>query len=270
MAPQQHCCIKTSFFHNVLSSLSTLQTTKSINSIRLPDLVKFMKYSYNLTGDVHSQVESVLNTAEDMNFVSKIKDRYSLIIPAAKVHLVPTACLKEEIKRVEEIFQTKKRRHSKTDLCSSATLNTRSKSYKIDNRSRSRSVSPARCPVPSFSNLRNSPNKSCIEPKPNKCADNSKNIFSKIWPAVCNLTKKKSTCTNTTPISCSCASSDNKRKLVAFKSANKMRKRKRISPCAKNSLEELKEKILNNTNNNSPCNLNNNYCSDSSSSNSSS
>lgn len=259
MAPQQHRCIKTSFFHNVLSSLSTILTTKCVNSIRLPDLVKFMEYSYNLTGDVHSQVESALNTAQDMNIVYKTKDRYSLISPAAEVHLVPKECIKEEIKRVEEIFQTKKRRQSPAGLCSGAPSNTRSKSCKIEGSSRSgrsRSVSPPRCPITTCSKT---------SPKPNKCADDSQNIFEKFWPAVRNLTNKRSNCTNTTPISCSCDSLGNKRKRPTFKSAKKLRKKKRISPCAKSSLEELNETILNNTNNNTPCNLNN-YYSDSSSS----
>ncbi|XP_066150780.1 uncharacterized protein [Euwallacea fornicatus] len=112
MIPQARCCIRKSFVHNVLSALNTLQDAKGNTSIKFGDLVKFMEHTYDLGGDIRSQIESALLTAQDLKFVIKINDRYSLISPAARLQLVSAICLKEETKRIEDIFPFRKRKGS--------------------------------------------------------------------------------------------------------------------------------------------------------------
>lgn len=227
MVPQRQCCIRTSFMHSVLSALSTLQSNKGNTSIKLPDLIKYMEFSYNLKGDVQSQVKSVLNTAQDMNYVLKMNERYSLISPAARLHLVPALCFKEELKRIEGIFQFRKRRASVTNICNS------SKRSKCDSPSRNtRSI----CPLPEDQ---------CPTSTPKKVKHNSLSFLKKLWPAALLTFRKQLNISNTRASSISqCRLNTIKKSNTRFKANTKVKKKKYSPVCKKSSLEKLRDRIL--------------------------
>lgn len=209
MAPQRRCCLRTSLVHNVLSALSTLQNTKGSVSIKLTDLVKYMECTQNMAGDVRSQVESALNTAQDMNYVLKTNERYALISPAARLHLVPPVCLKEELKRIQEIFDSRKRHNSSPTLCNDSK---RKKSKSPMEKCRKSSVGPCKTRSKSGSLAGKCPPKK-------SCPENGISFLKNLWPAVLRPRKMRSNCTNTRPeVSCSKTKKPAKRKIKKRKS----------------------------------------------------
>ncbi|KAF7278101.1 hypothetical protein GWI33_008865 [Rhynchophorus ferrugineus] len=117
MVPVKKCHPKQSFFHDVLVSVNTLQAEQNVG-VKICDLVKYMEGKYRLSGDVESQVQSALIRAEDDHFVTQKNNKYSILSPAARIHMASPACLQTEISRIEEIFQIKKKRQSKKkDKC---------------------------------------------------------------------------------------------------------------------------------------------------------
>lgn len=97
----------TSFFYKVLSSLKQLQSHKKYcNGASLDDIAKFMNKKYILCGDICSQVENALCTAEGYKFVLKKKNIYTLLCPAATLQLTPGPCFKAKLERIQEIFNS--------------------------------------------------------------------------------------------------------------------------------------------------------------------
>lgn len=228
MVPQRQCCTRTSFMHSVLTALSTLQSNKGNTSIKLPDLIKYIEFSYNLKGDVQSQVKSVLNTAQDMNYVLKMNDRYSLLSPAARLQLVPALCFKEELKRIEGIFQFRKRRASVTNICNS------SKRTKCDSPAR---ITRSNCQLPE--------GQCPTSVTPKKVKHTSLSFLKKLWPAALLTFRKQLNYSNTRASSISqCRLNCNKKSNTRLKANTKVKKKKYSPACKKSSLEKLRDRIL--------------------------
>lgn len=99
------CRPGTSFFYKVLSSLKQLQSHKKYCSgAGLDDITKFMDKTYNLSGDIASQIENALCSAESNRFVIKKKNLYALVCPAATLQFTPAPCLKAKLERIQKVF----------------------------------------------------------------------------------------------------------------------------------------------------------------------
>ncbi|CAG9768595.1 unnamed protein product [Ceutorhynchus assimilis] len=211
-----------------------MQTTKCCATVKLCDLVKFMVFTYNLNGDVQSQVQSALNTAESYNFVKRNNDRYSLICPAARLHLSPSLCLKEELKRIQTIFPSKNRKNSTSNLCTSRSSRLRKPASNALCVCPSSGEESRQCPV-TRSKRKNKPEE-CNVTTTNDCPAPS--FLDKFWPL--SLPKKKrSNSTNTQQLA-NCGLE----KCPATKSRKKRKRQVRNRPRIKCSLEDLKSKIL--------------------------
>ncbi|KAL1490311.1 hypothetical protein ABEB36_013027 [Hypothenemus hampei] len=176
MFSQKNCIKKSSFLHDILSSISVLQNLKGTNSVKFNDLLQYMEFTCNLSGDIESQVKSALNTAQDTKFILKCNNRYCLLSPAAKLHLVSETCFKDEIKRIGCIFQTKKRKttHDSYDKCKlkySTGFNKNGKSKW-------------------GKEVRWNPCK-CSTPKRNKSESSAMSFIKNLWPATCTCQKKR-------------------------------------------------------------------------------
>lgn len=102
------CKPGTSFFYKVLASLKQLQCQKKYgNGAGLDAITKFMDNTYNLSGDIVSQVENALCSAECSRFVVKKKNVYALVCPAAALQFTPSLCIKAKLERIQQIFNSK-------------------------------------------------------------------------------------------------------------------------------------------------------------------
>lgn len=99
------CKLRTSFLYKFLVSIKQLQNTKkNCSGACIEDIVKFMEDHYNVNGDLISQVENAIYIAEESRLIAKKKNLYSLISPAAALHVIPTVCVKARLDDIQKSF----------------------------------------------------------------------------------------------------------------------------------------------------------------------
>ncbi|XP_019880721.1 uncharacterized protein LOC109608653 [Aethina tumida] len=106
---------KTSFLYLVLKALKSLHGLKrTAKGAKLNDVVKYLSQTYNIPGDVKSQVQNALDIGEEYRFIQKANNKFILISPVATLQLMPDDCKNYEMERIQQIFQhswyTRKRR----------------------------------------------------------------------------------------------------------------------------------------------------------------
>lgn len=106
---------KTSFLYLVLKALKSLHgLKKTAKGAKLNDVVKYLSQTYNIPGDVKSQVQNALDIGEEYRFIQKANNKFILISPVATLQLMPDDCKNYEMERIQQIFQhswyTRKRR----------------------------------------------------------------------------------------------------------------------------------------------------------------
>nr|XP_023025271.1 serine/arginine-rich splicing factor 4-like [Leptinotarsa decemlineata] len=105
--PPKHCKPTTSFFYKVLNSIKILQSKEEYcNGVSLDEIEKFMEKTYCLTGDIRSQLENSISVADQSRLVTKKKKYYSLVSPAANLHLIPEPCVKAKLEEIQRSFNS--------------------------------------------------------------------------------------------------------------------------------------------------------------------
>ncbi|CAH1282380.1 unnamed protein product [Diabrotica balteata] len=107
----EECKIGTSFFYKMLVSIKQIQSLNNKpDGVSLEELAKHMEETYCLSGDIRSQLEHSLSIAQESRLLIKKKKYYSLICPAANIHLIPTQCVKAKLEKIEHSFSENKHR----------------------------------------------------------------------------------------------------------------------------------------------------------------
>lgn len=103
VAPRS-CKLGTSFLYKMLVSIKHFQNFGK--GATLDEIADYMEQTYSLSGDIRSQLEHALCLAVESRLVARRTKYYSLICPAANIHLIPFPCLKAKLQEINNSFNT--------------------------------------------------------------------------------------------------------------------------------------------------------------------